>query len=122
MAGMKTSEIARKARLILESREFAKGASYGRLGGSVCTLGATCMAVLGTDEHWDSEYPPADTSARAWQEYREFVKEVLAPTVDWGYSITDGLSNVFAWNDDFNRTKQDVLDLFARIEKEYKGK
>lgn len=116
------AKLAKKARLIMEARGFATGTSRGYRGGKVCTLGAACIAATGSDRHWSMDGKPEDVSESEWTDYVHF-RDVLAeymPHVSTLSAIHDHQAwfSVFKWND-AEATKEDVIELFRRVEKEH---
>lgn len=99
---MLTSDVLKQAKQELLTRGWCQGMYYSRRTGAVCALGATNLAAThGCHFDMPCDFASAELDA-AWG---------LLDRVTTGQPASHG-RYIPDWNDNLERTKQDVLDAF----------
>lgn len=106
---------AEVARILHESRQYLESNGWVTdvnedSRGRVCALGAVLLS-----QNWQNQDGDLDT------EYYEEIRQVSLAVIQTVYSDVEqdyfALNDLTSWNDNVARSKQEVLDAFAKAEK-----
>lgn len=95
---------------VIRKQGHAKG-TLGRDCGPVCLLGALNVAAFGSATNWGHEVNLMDAWDLAGEQLAKQLPETLTPKVA---TVPIPLSRVVTWNDEPERTPEDVINLFER--------
>lgn len=112
-----SAKLYRDAVEVLRTRGHAKGTLKDN-NGCVCLLDALNAAAFGGPTVWHvpgTRFPNlTDVWSRVGDDLAKHLPEVLTPKVA---TVPDPLSRVVTWNDEDERTADDIINLFERAAK-----
>jgi hypothetical protein len=108
-----TAKLYTDAAEVIRKQGHAKG-TLGREHGPVCLLGALNVAAFGSATNWGAEVDLMDAWNLAGEQLAKHLPEKLSPAVA---TVPNLLNRIVTWNDEAERTPDDVINLFERAAK-----
>lgn len=108
-----TAKLYTDAAAVIRKQGHAKG-TLGRMHGPVCLLGALNVAAFGSPDEWGREVNLMDAWGLVGEQLVKHLPEKLSPAVT---AVPNPLNRVVTWNDEAERTADDIINLFERAAK-----